>query len=167
MYTRRKESFLINNLRLFAEISQNPAETVVEILKTAAADSTVAAASMSQKNMEKIISAPEAMFGSDGNALPPDDRFGRPHPRAFGSAAKFARVLLDRNMEITEVCRKLSGNAAEFFGLEKIGALKVGNYADITVFSPEEIDSKADFADPFRAAEGIRAVLTNATEYYF
>ena len=40
--------------RFFAEISQNPAETVVEILKTAAADSTVAAASMSQKNMEKI-----------------------------------------------------------------------------------------------------------------
>ena len=153
--------------RFFAEISRNPAETVVEILKTSAADSTVAAASMSQKNMEKIISSDEAMFGSDGNALPADDRFGRPHPRAFGSAAKFARLLLDRNMEITEVCRKLSGNAAEFFGLEKIGALKVGNYADITVFSPEEIDSKADFADPFRAAEGIRAVLANATGYYF
>ena len=153
--------------KYFAEISQNPAETVVEILKTSAASSTVAAASMSQQNMEKIISSPEAMFGSDGNALPPDDRFGRPHPRAFGSAAKFARTLLDRNIEITEVCRKLSGNAAEFFALENTGALKVGNYADITVFSPEEIDSKADFADPYRPAEGIRAVFSHSAEYYF
>ena len=153
--------------RFFAEISQNPAESVVEILKTSAEDSTVAAASMSQKNMEKIISAAEAMFGSDGNALPPDDRFGRPHPRAFGSAAKFARLLLDSGMKITEVCRKLSGNAANFFNLEKIGALKVGNYADITVFSPEEIDSKNDFADPFRPAEGIRAVYTCTAEHYF
>ena len=117
--------------------------------------------------MRKIISAPEAMFGSDGNALPPDCRFGRPHPRSFGSAAKFARILLDSGMNIPEVCRKLSGNAAEFFDLEKIGALKVGNYADITVFSPEEIDSKADFADPFRPAEGIRAVFSRSAEYYW
>ena len=153
--------------KYFAEISPNPAETVVEILKTSAASSTVAAASMSQNNMEKIIASPEAMFGSDGNALPPDDRFGRPHPRAFGSAAKFARTLLDCNIKITEVCRKLSGNAAGFFALENIGALKVGNCADITVFSPEEINSKADFADPYRPAEGIRAVFTGGIPHYF
>ena len=153
--------------KYFAEISPNPAETVVKILKTSAASSTVAAASMSQQNMEKIISSPEAMFGSDGNALPPDDRFGRPHPRAFGSAAKFARTLLDCNIKITEVCRKLSGNAAGFFALENIGALKVGNCADITVFSPEDIDSKADFADPYRPAEGIRAVFTGGIPHYF
>ena len=159
--------YLSSQGKMLAEISANPAETVVEILKTAAAASTVAAASMSLENMKKIILSPEAMSGSDGNALPPDDRFGRAHPRAFGSAAKFARLLLDSNVEITKVCRKLSGNAAEFFALPQIGALKVGNLADITIFSPEEIDSKADFAEPYRPAEGIRAVFTGGTAHYF
>ena len=122
---------------------------------------------MSEENMKRIISSPEAMFGSDGNALPPDPRFGRPHPRSFGSAAKFARILLDSGMEITNICRKLSGNAAEFFALPDCGSLKVGNYADITVFSPEEIDSKADFAAPCRPAEGIRLVFTGGIPHYF
>lgn len=153
--------------RIFADISPDPATAVVEILKTAANDSTVAAATMSEENMRKIISAPEAMFGSDGNALPPDCRFGRPHPRSFGSAAKFARILLDSGMNIPEVCRKLSGNAAEFFNLQNCGSLESGKAADITVFSPEEIDSRADFADPCRAAEGIRLVFTGGTPHYF
>lgn len=153
--------------RIFADIPGNPAETVVEILKTAANTSTVAAASMSEENMQKIISAPEAMFGSDGNALPPNSRFGRPHPRSFGSAPKFARILLDRGMKITEVCRKLSGNAAEFFDLADCGSLKPGNFADVTVFSPEDIDSRADFSDPFRPADGIPLVFTNGTLHCF
>lgn len=153
--------------KFLAEISPDPAEAVVQILKDAANDSTVAAASMSEENMIKIISAPEAMFGSDGNALPPEPRFGRPHPRSFGSAAKFARILLDGGMEITQLCRKLSGNAAGFFALPDCGSLKVGNYADITVFSPEEIDSRADFATPCRPAEGIRLVFTGGIPHHF
>ena len=153
--------------KFLADISPDPAKAVVQILKDAANDSTVAAASMSEENMIKIISAPEAMFGSDGNALPQDPRFGRPHPRSFGSAAKFARILLDGGMEITQLCRKLSGNAAGFFDLPDCGSLKVGNYADITVFSPEEIDSRADFATPCRPAEGIRMVFTGGIPHHF
>ena len=153
--------------RILSEISPDPAETVVQILKDAAKDSTVAAASMSEENMRKIISAPDAMFGSDGNALSPDFRFGRPHPRSFGSAAKFARILLDSGMEITQICRKMAGDAAEFFALADCGSLKPGNYADITVFSPEEIDSRADFADPCRPAKGIPLVFTDGIPHHF
>ena len=152
--------------RILSEISPDPAETVVQILKDAAKDSTVAAASMSEENMRKIISAPEAMFGSDGNALSPDYRFGRPHPRSFGSAAKFARILLDSGVEITQLCRKMAGNAAEFFTLANCGSLKPGNFADITVFSPENIDSRADFADPCRPAEGIPLVFTKGIAHH-
>jgi N-acyl-D-amino-acid deacylase len=70
-------------------------------------------------------------------------------------------------MEITQLCRKLSGNAAGFFDLPDCGSLKVGNYADITVFSPEEIDSRADFATPCRPAQGIRMVFTGGILHHF
>ena len=98
----------------FAGIPGDPAQVIVEILSSCAETSTVAAANMSEENMLKIISAPEALFSSDGNALPPDARFGRPHPRSSGSAAKFARLLLERNVPPGKICWKLAGAAAEF-----------------------------------------------------
>jgi N-acyl-D-amino-acid deacylase len=109
--------------------------------------------------MLEIISHEQCVFGSDGNALPPDDRFGQPHPRSFGGAPRFARLLLDRGIAIPEVCARLSGNAAEFFGLPGVGSVAAGNFADLTVFDPDVIDSAADFRDPFRSPQGIAAVL--------
>ena len=143
----------------FADIPGDPAENVVDILYRSAPDSMVASANMSERNMLEIISHEQCVFGSDGNALPPDDRFGQPHPRSFGGAPRFARLLLDRGIAIPEVCARLSGNAAEFFGLPGVGSVTAGNFADLTVFDPDVIDSAADFRDPFRSPQGITAVL--------
>ena len=127
----------------------------------------MAAAVMSEENMLRIISHPDCMFGSDGNALPPDERFGRPHPRSFGGAARFARLLLDTGISIPELCYKLSGAAAEFFSLPQTGRLQTDFRADITVFSPEEIDSAADFASPCTPASGIKAVIADGILHHF
>lgn len=150
----------------FCDIPGEPAEIVLEILQQSAPDATLAAISMSQENMLKILTHPLCCFGSDGNALPPDFRFGRPHPRAFGGAAKMARLLLENNIALPEVCRKLSGAAAEFFALDRCGALKVRNYADITVFSPEEIDSQATFSAPELPAKGIALTVTGGNLHF-
>ena len=151
----------------FSSIPGEPAETVVDILRQDGANSMVAAAGMSENNMMKIISHDLCLFGSDGNALPPDDRFGRPHPRSFGAAPRFARLLLDNGSRIEKVCAKLAGNTAGFFALDKCGSIAVGNCADITVFSPEMIDSKADFADPQRPATGIPLVIADGKIHLF
>ena len=151
----------------FAAIPADPTQCVVEILSRYAETSMIAAANMSEENMLQIISAPEALFGSDGNALPPDERFGRPHPRSSGSAAKFARLLLDRNVPLGEVCWKLAGAAADFFNLKDRGTIASGKYADITVFSPEDINSDADFRDPFKTATGIRFLSSCGRPHYF
>lgn len=151
----------------FADIPGDPAENVVDILHCCAPDSMVASANMSEQNMLEIISHELCVFGSDGNALPPDDRFGQPHPRSFGGAPRFARLLLDSGMPITEVCARLSGNAAEFFDLPGVGSIAVGNFADLTVFDPETIDSSADFSDPFRVPQGIAAVMCSGRLHCF
>ena len=145
------------------DIPGTPAEIVMEILQQSAPDATLAAISMSPENMQTILRHPLCCFGSDGNALPPDLRFGRPHPRSFGGAAKMVRILLENDIPLPEVCWKLSGAAAEFFALDRCGALKCGNYADITVFSPEEIDSRATFRDPALPAKGIVLTVTGGT----
>ena len=150
----------------FCDIPGEPAETVLEILRQSAPDATLAAISMSPENMLKILLHPLCCFGSDGNALPPDLRFGRPHPRAFGGAAAMARILLENNTPLPELCRKLSGAAAEFFALDRCGALKVGNHADITVFSPEDIDSGASFKAPALPAKGIALTVTGGNLHF-
>ena len=151
----------------FSDIPGNPEEIVLEILREDAPGATLAAANMSEENMLKILLSPQCCSGSDGNALPPDERFGRPHPRSFGAAAKTARLLLDNNLPVAEVCRKLSGAAAEFFALDRCGSLRCGNFADITVFSPEEIDSQADFKNPCTPARGIKLTVTAGNLNYF
>ena len=163
----KAEKFRSYQGMFFSDIPFDPAELIVDILQCSAPDSTVASASMSAENMQKIISHDLCLFGSDGNALPADDRFGRPHPRSWGSAPLMARILLDNGVPIEQVCWKMSGNAADFFGLSDLGKIAPGQMADITVFSPENINSKADFSDPFRSPEGIRCVISGGTVNYF
>lgn len=170
--TRRLAGTKISRYRkyqgqFFADIPLDPAELVVDILHHNAPDSMVASANMSEENMRRIISHELCLFGSDGNALPPDDRFGQPHPRSCGSAPRFARLLLDQGCAIEQVCAKLSGNAAVFFSLKNLGSIAAGNHADITVFDPETIDSKADFSDPFRLPCGITATVCRGELHRF
>jgi N-acyl-D-amino-acid deacylase len=70
-------------------------------------------------------------------------------------------------MTIEKVCRKLAGDAAEFFALENLGKIAPGYAADITVFSPENIDSAADFSDPCRIPQGITCVFKGGRSNHF
>ena len=151
----------------FSDVPFDPAEFTVELLRYDATTATISASGMSKENMVKILTSNLCMCGSDGNALPFDDRYGSVHPRSFGSAPEFIRLLLENNISIGKIIYRLSALPAEFFNLPEIGTLKDGDKADITVFDPENIGSKAAFTDPFRPAEGITLTMLNgAVEFY-
>lgn len=136
----------------FDEIPRDPAELCIEILQDDANSATVGAAGMSEDNMHRILMLDFCMAGSDGNALGPEESA---HPRAFGTAARFVRILLDSGVSIGKTVRRLTALPAEFFHLKQLGRILPGNYADLTVFDPEQIDSDADFVRPNRPASGI------------
>ena len=46
-------------------------------------------------------------------------------------------------------------------GLVKRGALKVGHFADVVVFDPNEIRDKATYENPHQYAEGVKYVWVN------
>ena len=117
--------------------------------------------------MKRIITHPLCMAGSDGNALSLTSGSGSTHPRAFGAVAKFIRLKLDAGENIRNVVASVTSTPAEFFNLPDIGILSAGKKADITVFSPEEIDSPADFPDPHRPADGVRLSLFNGEATFF
>ncbi len=120
---------------------------------------------MSEANLERILQHEWGMVASDGSALATSGpaRRGVPHPRGAGS---FARVLgryvrERRALTLEQAVRKLSALPASRVRLAQRGTLAEGNFADVVVFDPATVSDRADFADPFQYALGIKATVVN------
>ena len=88
------------------------------------------------------------------------------HPRAYGSfirvLGKYARD--EKVITLAEGIRRLTSFPAANLKIQKRGALKVGNFADLVVFNPEEVRDLATFEDPHKYALGVRQVWVNGIQ---
>lgn len=116
---------------------------------------------MDEKDVEQILRHPLTMIGSDGRLSQPGD--GHPHPRAYGT---FPRVLGYYSREkgilpLSQAIYKMTGLSASIVGLQKRGEIKVGNFADITIFDPSKVIDQSTYIDPHQYPLGIEYVLVN------
>ncbi len=113
--------------------------------------------------MQRVLQYPATMIGSDG--LPHDSH---PHPRLWGT---FPRVLghycRDLGLFPLELAvHKMTGLSARQFNLADRGEIRVGAYADITLFDPETVIDAATFEKPIATARGISCVIVNGAVSY-
>ena len=113
---------------------------------------------MSEDDVQRILSHPSAMIGSDG--LPHDDH---PHPRLWGT---FPRVLGHYVREqqlfpLEEAIRRMTSLPAAQFGLKDRGKISAGFFADLVLFNPDTVIDRATFGAPTEPAEGIDLVFVN------
>ncbi len=113
---------------------------------------------MAEEDVDRILAHPMTMVGSDG--LPCDPR---PHPRLWGS---FPRVIghyvRERGLlTMPDAIRKMTGLAADRFGLHDRGYVREGMAADLVLFDPARITDRATYDDPTAPAEGILGVWVN------
>jgi N-acyl-D-amino-acid deacylase len=113
---------------------------------------------MDEADVQRILGYGHTMVGSDG--LPHD---AVPHPRLWGT---FPRVLghYARDLALFPLetaVHKMTGLTAARFGLTDRGVLRVGAYADVTLFDPETVIDAADFEHPAEPARGIHTVIVN------
>ncbi|WP_312958562.1 N-acyl-D-amino-acid deacylase family protein [Stutzerimonas nitrititolerans] len=118
---------------------------------------------MAEDDMRRILKHPLSMVGSDG--LPNDPH---PHPRLWGT---FPRVIghfcRDQGLfTLAEAIHKMTGLSASSFGLGDRGELRVGAYADLTLFDFDNVQDRATFDDPIAAAWGIELVVVNGAVAY-
>ncbi|CZF80492.1 N-acyl-D-amino-acid deacylase family protein [Grimontia marina] len=118
---------------------------------------------MDAQDVERVLQYPLTMIGSDG--LPNDPH---PHPRLWGA---FPRVLgyycRERNLfPLTTAIHKMTGLSAGRFNLTKRGEIKVGYFADLVLFNPDEISDSASFHQPKQVAKGIQTVWVNGKISY-
>jgi len=113
---------------------------------------------MDEDDVQRILSYPNAMFGSDGL---PHDEF--PHPRLWGT---FPRILGHYSRDLglfplEEAVRRMTSLSAAEFGLTDRGEVAAGRYADLCVFDARDIIDSATFEDPMTPAAGIDTVIVN------
>jgi N-acyl-D-amino-acid deacylase len=145
--------------------SADPLDTVCEYLIADQGHTRIVVESMSEEDVQTIVSSPNVLVGSDGTSLAPYGTTGqgKPHPRFYGT---FPRVLgrYVRELGLLSLPQgvyKMTGGSAAALGLKDRGLLRPGYRADITVFDPQTIADLATYEDPHRYASGIAAVIVN------
>lgn len=120
---------------------------------------------MSEENVQKKVALPWVSFCSDAGSPAAEGIFleSNPHPRAYGSFARFLGkyVREERVVTLEEGIRKLTSLPAENLSIRRRGRLQPGYFADVVVFDPATITDHATFSEPHQYATGVRFVLVN------
>lgn len=119
---------------------------------------TIVSFNQSDENLRKVLTHPCTSIITDGLVTQ-----GKPHPRTFGTYVKFlGEYVRDKGwLSLEEGVRKSTGLPAQRFGLEGRGVVAAGNWADLVVFSAEQIGTKATYQEPDLPPEGIQHVFVN------
>jgi len=145
---------------LAAEAGSSDADYVFDLILQTEGRATMIVHMMGEEDVRRVLGYQGAMIGSDGIPLP-----GKPHPRWAGT---FARVLgpcrrEQRLFDLATAIWKITGMAADRFGLRSRGRLERGCAADVVVFDPDTIRDLATFDQPLRPPAGVGDVFVNGT----
>ena len=101
------------------------------------------------------------MIGSDAIWFPGS----QVHPRAYGTASRtLGPAVRDwKWFSLETAVYKLSGYAAERFGLKDRGVIRENAVADLVLFDAETISDPATYDDPLQQSIGIPLVIVNGT----
>jgi dihydroorotase/N-acyl-D-amino-acid deacylase len=110
----------------------------------------------SEENLRQLLTHPLCSVISDGFYVN-----GKPHPRLHGTFPELlGQVVRERRwMPLTEAVHKITAKPAARLGLRDRGLLREGYAADVTVFDPATILSRATYESPDNQPEGIHFVF--------
>ncbi len=131
----------------------DPADAVIELTKKMSPYLNTFVAN--EEDLANYMKKPWVMTCTDGS-------FGT-HPRAAGSYAEMIQtyVLEKKFISFDRFVRRSTGQVADTYGLQGRGYIKVGGYADINIFKPEEVRANATYSDPALLATGFKDVIVN------
>jgi len=113
---------------------------------------------MAPADVDRIFAHPLTMVGSDGLPFDP-----HPHPRQWGTFTNVLRTMVRerRLLSLEAAIHKMTGLAADQYGIAERGRLREGYHADLVLFDPATVTDVATFSAPIQASQGIQAVWVN------
>jgi N-acyl-D-amino-acid deacylase len=111
-----------------------------------------------EANLRAIMRHPRHLVGSDGLLVG-----GRPHPRAWGTFARYLGVYVRELglLTLEECVAKMTSRAARRLGLTDRGTVATGQVADLVAFDPASVIDRATFDEPRQTAGGVPYVMVN------
>jgi N-acyl-D-amino-acid deacylase len=107
---------------------------------------------------------PLCMPGSDATTLAPDGPLaGSVFHGSYTWASWFWRALVRewKLLAPEQAVNRLTGLPASILGLQDRGTIRVGAYADLSVFDPNEFGERGTTFEPNQLAQGMKHVLVN------
>ena len=144
---------------------KDPVETMFDVIVEERGQTPTVFFHHSEEDMRLALKQPYTSIGSDGAAVNPEGPTGVPHhhPRYYGT---FPRILgryvrEEKVLELPEAIYKMTALNADKLGIKDRGRLKVGNWADITLFNARMVIDQATFEKPKQFPIGIPYVIVN------
>ena len=124
---------------------------------------------MSEANLDRILSLPWVVPCSDASLRSPQGPLGEdhPHPRAYGTMPEYWRRMRALGFSREETVRRMTSLPARRYGLSRRGTLEKGAFADICCWSEERFSSPATYTAPHAFAQGVECVMVNGVVPYF
>jgi N-acyl-D-aspartate/D-glutamate deacylase len=149
------------------EMGKDPADAAFDLVMEAdEGDRRVLAVyhMMCEQDIATALRFPWTAFGSDGGSnLLPGGPAELAHPRAYNNFPRvIARYVREKQvLTLEDAVRRMSSLAAGRMRLEHRGMIRVGDWADVTIFDYEGIQDHATYQHPAAYADGIPYVLVN------
>ena len=119
----------------------------------------------SEDDLQYGLKQPWTSIGLDANESSLDGPLFEvhDHPRAYGSMPRFlGHYVRDQHLlPLEQAIRKITSLPAQRERLRDRGLLKVGYFADITLFDPATIVDHATYENPVQLSEGVKYVFVN------
>jgi len=118
---------------------------------------------MSEDDVAEILSHPLCVLGTDGLIGAASEN---PHPRAFGSTARFYDLMVRKRGLLTpeQAIHKMSAQTADFFGLQQKGRILDGCDADAILLDLEHFRDTATYPRGASLCEGVHAVFVGGKQ---
>ena len=154
-----------NNLEEIAEMrGVEPAEATLQLIEEEKDGIMAVVHNRVESDIRFFMGHPQAMIGSDGNAISPDGLYKnfKPHPRFYGPYPRIlGRYVREQPAVLTleEAVYKMSGFPAERMGFKRRGRVEEGLIADLVLFDPDTVIDNATFENPHQYATGVPYVF--------
>ncbi|MCB1172844.1 MAG: D-aminoacylase [Leptospiraceae bacterium] len=142
--------------------SRDPWQLLCDILVENQGEGPMVGFGMDAENLTRLLQYPWCAIASDGAALRAG-QFPGAHPRNFGSFPEvLGHYVRERGiLSLEQAIYKMTGLPAEIMQIQKRGRIQRHWAADLVVFDPDQIQSRATYAEPDRYPRGIAHVLVN------
>lgn len=137
---------------------EDPAIAAINLLIEEQAAVNIIAFNQSEENLRQLITHPLCSVITDGFYVK-----GKAHPRLYGTYPQLLGTLVREHgwLSLSQAIHKSTGKPAARLNLIDRGLLQPGYAADVVVFDPARIASRASYDSPAADPEGILYVIKN------